>query len=159
MKMKRDPNCIFCKICTGSIPATKVYESENVLAFLDVSPIEKGHLLVIPKRHWPSILEIPFSECSDIECSEELMYIVRVAAKAVCMAFADGVNILQSNGACAGQTVNHLHFHVVPRSDVGEMPPTWKSGTALYESDSERDDYATKIRNAMTQIIQEEDLI
>lgn len=157
--MKQDPNCIFCKISNGSIPATKVYESDNVLAFLDVSPIEKGHLLVIPKRHWPSLLEIPFDECSDIECSEELMYIVRVAAKAICMAFADGVNVLQANGACAGQTVNHLHFHVVPRSERGVLPPTWTSNADPYESDAERDDYATKIRNAITQIVKEEDLI
>ena len=157
--MKKDLNCIFCKISNGSIPATKVYESDNVLAFMDVSPIEKGHVLVIPKRHWPSILEIPFAECDDIECSEELMYIVRVTAKAICMAFADGVNILQANGTCAGQTVNHLHFHIVPRSEGGEVPPTWKSGADPYENDAERDDYATKIRNAITQIVKEEDLI
>lgn len=157
--MKKDPNCIFCKIAAGTIPAAKVYESDNVLAFLDVNPIEKGHLLVIPKRHWPSIMDIPFAESNDIECTEELMYIVRVAAKALCMAFADGANILQANGACAGQTVNHLHFHIVPRCATGPIPPVWKSGAGIYEDDTERDEYAAKIRNAMTQIVQEEDLI
>ena len=154
-----DANCIFCKIIAGSIPAVKVYESSNVLAFLDVQPIEKGHILVIPKRHWTSLMEVPVQDCEDIECLEELTYIVRVAAKAVSRTFADGVNILQANGACAGQTVNHLHFHVVPRLSSGPIPPVWKSGAGQYTDESERNDYAEKIRAEIKQIVQDEDLI
>lgn len=157
--MKHDSNCIFCKIATGDIQASTVYESDHVLAFLDINPIQKGHILVIPKTHWKSILDIPVAECIDIERTEELMYIVRVAAKAVCMAFADGVNILQATGACAGQTVDHLHFHIVPRNNADEIPRTWESGAGEYTDDEERNDYASRIGNAIEQIVSEEDLI
>ena len=154
-----DPNCIFCKIIAGAIPAVKVYESSNVLAFLDVQPIEKGHVLVIPKRHWPSLMEVPVDASDDIECLEELMYIVRVTAKAICRTFADGANVLQANGTCAGQTVNHLHFHIVPRLSQGPNPPVWKSGAGQYADEPERDDYAKKIRDEIQQIVHDEDLI
>jgi|GEM_PF-477180 len=157
--MRHEPDCIFCKIISGEISAMTVYESDHVLAFLDVNPIQKGHTLVIPKAHWQSILDIPVAECIDIERTEELMYIVRIAAKAVCMAFADGVNILQATGACAGQTVDHLHFHIVPRCESDESPHIWESGAGKYLDDEERDDYANRISNAMEQIIKEEDLI
>ncbi len=157
--MTTDPDCIFCKIIAGTIPATTVCETRHVLAFLDVNPIEKGHLLVIPKTHWASILDVPVEDPEDIERFEELTYVVRVAAKAVCMAFSDGANILQANGACAGQTVNHLHVHVVPRCGTGAVQPVWKSGAGAYADDAERKDYATRIANAMTQLIREEDLI
>ena len=157
--MKHDTDCIFCKIVAGEIPATIVYESDHVLAFLDANPIQKGHTLVIPKTHWQSILDIPVTECIDIERTGELMYIVRVAAKAVCMAFSDGANILQATGACAGQTVDHLHFHVVPRCDADESPHIWESGSGAYSDDEDRDDYATRISNAIEQIVKEEDLI
>lgn len=157
--MKYDTNCIFCKIVAGEIPATIVYESNHVLAFLDTNPIEKGHTLIIPKAHWQSILDIPVAECIDIERTEELMYIVRVAAKAVCMAFADGVNVFQATGACAGQTVNHLHFHIVPRCNTDGTPHVWKSGAGAYADNDEREDYANRISNAIEQIVKEEDLI
>lgn len=157
--MKHDPNCIFCKIIAGEIPASTVYESNHVLAFLDVNPIQKGHVLVIPKTHWKSMLDIPVAECIDIERTEELMYIVRVAAKAVCNAFSDGVNILQANGACANQTVDHLHFHIVPRFNTDPTPHQWESGAGAYTDDTERDDYASQISDAMERIVQEEDLI
>lgn len=154
-----DPNCVFCKIIKGVIPSVHVYESENVLAFLDVEPIEKGHVLVIPKHHWKTIMDIPVNDASDIECSEEMMYIVRVVAKAMCDAFAADVNILQANGVCAGQTVDHIHFHVVPRRKDGPVPPVWKSGAGKYQDDTERDDYAKKIKAAVDRIIADEDLI
>ena len=88
-----DPDCVFCKIIAGAIPCAKVFESENVLAFLDIEPIEKGHVLVIPKRHWPCIMDVPVAAAEDIECAEEVMYLVRVVAKALCRDFATGVNV------------------------------------------------------------------
>lgn len=154
-----DSNCVFCKIIEGSIPSINVYESENVLAFMDVEPIEKGHVLVVPKPHWPTIMDVPVKDASDIECSEEMMYIVRVVARALCSAFADGVNILQANGTCAGQTVGHIHFHVVPRRKTGPVPPVWKSGAGQYADEAEREGYAEKIKEAVSRIIAEEDLI
>ena len=90
-----DSDCVFCKIIAGAIPCAKVFESENVLAFLDIEPIEKEHVLVIPKRHWPCIMDVPVAAAEDIECAEEVMYLVRVVAKALCRDFATGVNVLR----------------------------------------------------------------
>ena len=154
-----DPDCVFCKIIAGAIPCAKVFESENVLAFLDIEPIEKGHVLVIPKRHWPCIMDVPVAAAEDIECAEEVMYLVRVVAKALCRDFATGVNVLQANGPCAGQTVPHLHFHVVPRIGCDPVQPVWRSGHGQYASDAERAGYATRIAAAVAAIIKEEDLI
>lgn len=104
--MKDD--CLFCKIKNGEIPSHKVYEDENVLAFLDVNPVSKGHTLVVPKKH-----------VEDIHDAEEMSYmwdaIVKVS-NAVKTAFKpEGVNIEANNGEVAGQEVFHLHFHITPR--------------------------------------------
>lgn len=155
----KDANCIFCKIIDGGLPSTKVYESDNVLAFLDVNPVEKGHVLVVPKRHWPTIADVPVSNSSDIRCAEELMYIMRVVAKAVNSSFADGVNILQANGGCAGQTVPHLHFHVIPRYGKEPVQPVWRSGAGKYSEDEERDIFAKRISEAVKVIIAEEQIV
>ncbi len=157
--MGKNKDCIFCKIAEHQIPAVCIYESDNVIAFLDISPIEKGHLLVVPKRHWPSIAHTQFESADDIACYEELMYIVRCAAKAVSETISDGVNILQANGACAGQTVPHLHFHVIPRYGSGETKPAWESGAAVYSDDGERNSYAERISKAVKKIIETEDIL
>ena len=153
-------NCIFCKIINGTIPSTKVYESDRVVAFLDINPIEKGHLLVVPKLHWKNLAEVKIDTEKEIEVYEELMYIVRVAARAVISTgFADGANILQCNNACAGQTVDHLHFHVIPRhgSEL-TATPAFVSGAAKYE-EGEAQSIAEKLSNAITKIIKDEDLL
>lgn len=149
-------NCIFCKIASGEIPSCKVYESENVVAFLDVNPMEKGHVLVVPKRHWPSLVDVPVNNTADIAVSEELAYVVRVVAKAVMSTFATGANLLQCSGESAGQTVNHLHVHVIPRTG-GATQPGFVSGAGRYADDAERDAYAEKIRAAMKKILAEEE--
>lgn len=103
-------DCIFCKIVKHDIPATVVYEDGDVIAFMDIMPARRGHVLVVPKAHYNTILEIP---------SEELAKVIEAvrkcagAVKAGCV--AEGFNILQSNGRVAGQVVNHLHFHIIPR--------------------------------------------
>ncbi|MDR0993386.1 MAG: HIT family protein [Verrucomicrobiota bacterium] len=103
-------DCVFCKIIAGELPSTKVYEDEDVLAFMDVGPVIKGHTLVIPKVHVD-----PLTQASD-ELLARLMPVVRRVAQAQLDGLkADGVNIHQSNGAAAGQVVRHLHFHVIPR--------------------------------------------
>lgn len=153
-------NCIFCKIINGTIPSTKVYESDRVVAFLDINPIEKGHLLVVPKLHWKNLVEVKIDTEKEIEVYEELMYIVRVAARAVISTgFADGANILQCNNACAGQTVDHLHFHVIPRygSEL-TAAPAFVSGAAKYE-EGEAQSIAEKLSNAIAKIIKDEDLL
>ncbi len=103
-------SCIFCKIVRGEIPCAKVYEDEEVLAFLDLSQTTNGHTLVIPKEHTESILTVK---------EETLKHVYAVAqrlAKATQEAFlAKGVNVLTNANAVAGQTVPHFHVHVLPR--------------------------------------------
>ncbi len=103
-------NCIFCKIISGEIPSSKVYEDDKVLAFLDISQATKGHTLVIPKEHVRNILEM------SAETAETVFSRVPKIARAVQKATAAiGMNILNNNEEVAGQTVFHAHIHLVPR--------------------------------------------
>jgi histidine triad (HIT) family protein len=103
-------NCIFCRIVNGELPSTKIYEDSNVLAFLDIGPIIKGHTLVIPKQHYDPITKTP------VDVLGRLIHVARNIAQAQMNGLkADGVNILNANGTAAGQQVPHLHFHVIPR--------------------------------------------
>lgn len=107
-----DANCIFCKISTGIIPAEKVYENDRVLAFLDNTPVNKGHTLVIPKAHTTNIFTITAEDLS------EVMEAVRILAPRVKAATnAGGVNVIMNNDAPAGQIVFHSHTHIIPRFD------------------------------------------
>ncbi len=102
-------NCIFCKIIRGEVPASIVYEDEQVAAFLSHRPINEGHTLVVPKKHYENIYDIP---------EEEAGYLFRVTkrvAGAVRDAVAaEGIRLVQNNGEAAGQVVFHLHVHVIP---------------------------------------------
>ena len=103
-------NCIFCAIATGEIPSFKIYEDEFVLAYLDINPFSKGHTLVIPKEHTTGMLDTP-----DETLSAVISRVKKVANRLKSALPCDGFNILQNNGEAAGQTVMHLHFHIVPR--------------------------------------------
>ena len=103
-------NCIFCKIAAGEIPSFKVYEDDLVLAYLDINPFAKGHTLVIPKKHSEGLLDT-----DDETLAAVIRRVKKVAAHLKEKLGADGFNILQNNGEAAGQTVKHLHFHIVPR--------------------------------------------
>ena len=107
-------DCIFCKIIEGEIPSHKVYEDENVIAFLDTNPTSKGHTLVVPKEHVENI-----HEASGMDYIWDP--IVKVS-NAVKDAFnPEGININQNNGEVAGQEVMHMHFHVTPRYTGDEI--------------------------------------
>ncbi len=106
--MKND--CVFCAIAAGEIPAFKVYEDELVLAYLDINPFSKGHTLVIPKAHTEGLLDT-----SDETLAAVIARVKKVAAHLKSALPCDGFNILQNNGEAAGQTVKHVHFHIVPR--------------------------------------------
>ena len=106
--MKND--CIFCAIAAGEIPCFKVYEDELVLAYLDINPFSKGHTLVIPKRHSAGLLDTDDQTLADV-----IARVKKVAAQVKAKLGCDGFNVVQNNGEAAGQTVRHLHFHVVPR--------------------------------------------
>ena len=106
--MKND--CIFCAIAEGAIPSFKIYEDNFVLAYLDINPFSRGHTLVIPKEHSSGLLDTP-DETLAILASR----VKKVAAHLKKALPCDGFNILQNNGESAGQTVMHIHFHIVPR--------------------------------------------
>ncbi|MDA3840131.1 MAG: HIT family protein [Patescibacteria group bacterium] len=103
-------NCIFCKIVEGSLPSNKVYEDENVLAFLDIAPIHSGHILVIPKKHFSNLEEIPEDLLSDV------IKVVKQMGLALKKGMAcEGYNLVENNDPVAGQDVPHIHFHLIPR--------------------------------------------
>jgi len=105
-----ETECIFCKIVAGEIPSAKIYEDEDVVAFLDINPTTKGHTLVVPKKHVATFLE------ADDEVIERLIKVSRDVGKAIVKAMnADGLNIGINNGKAAGQIIFHLHFHLIPR--------------------------------------------
>jgi histidine triad (HIT) family protein len=104
-------DCVFCKMVAGQIPVAKIYEDQVVLAFLDIGPVSDGHTLVIPKQH--------FEKLGD--CPPELLAQVgsrlgKVAKAVVSAMSSDGYNVLCNNGRAAGQLVEHLHFHIIPRN-------------------------------------------
>lgn len=117
--MKND--CIFCAIAAGEIPSFKIYEDDAVLAYLDINPFSEGHTLVIPKAHSPNLVET-----DDATLAAVVSRVKKVAAHLASALPCDGFNILQNNGEAAGQTVRHLHFHIVPRRN-GE-PVSFQSG-------------------------------
>ena len=104
-----DTECIFCRIVAGEIPATIIAESDAAVAILDVAPWTEGHAIVIPRRHAADLLEIDDDDLAGVAS------LVRRVAVAAVGDGAEGVNLWQSNRAAAGQTVFHLHVHVLPR--------------------------------------------
>lgn len=122
-------DCIFCKIVKGEIPSAKVTETEKVFSFLDINPINPGHLLVVPKIHYTTIFEIPDS------CLSELVSIVKKLSSAVYKAMgAEGINVLQNNFRAAGQLIDHAHFHIIPRFTNDGFLTSWP-GKSLSEDD------------------------
>ena len=124
-------DCIFCKIIDGDIPSAKVYEDEYVYAFLDISQTTKGHTLVIPKQHTRNIFE------TDATTAEQLFSRVPKVANAIKEAFHPvGLNMLNNNEEAAGQSVFHLHIHLIPRygSDDG-FGAKWETHTEDYSNE------------------------
>jgi len=113
-------DCLFCKIVAGELAATIVAESELALAFADINPATPGHTLVIPRAHAQDVQDVT---ASDLRATTELAQ--QVARAAFERLGADGVNLLNSSGALAGQTVFHFHIHVIPRYDGDSMRPSW----------------------------------
>jgi len=112
--------CIFCKIVAGELPATIVAEDERTLAFMDLSPATRGHALVIPREHVSDLHEIDPQDLQAVAATAQ-----RVAARARDRLGADGVNLLQSSGAAAWQTVFHFHVHVIPRYAGDPLKLPW----------------------------------
>jgi histidine triad (HIT) family protein len=105
-----DPDCIFCKILAGELPALIVDEDERTIAFMDIAPATRGHALVIPRAHARDLLEIAPEDLEAVSLAAQ-----RLAGRAKEHLGADGVNLLNACGAAAWQTVFHFHIHVIPR--------------------------------------------
>ena len=116
-------NCIFCKIVRGEIPSERVYEDERVVAFLDIHPIAPGHTLVVPREHHETLLDTPHELLSAI-----LAAAPGIARAAMAAVGGEGFNFFQFNGACSGQEVPHLHFHIIPRRPGDGVAYSWKQG-------------------------------
>ncbi len=118
--MAADPDCLFCKIVAGEIPAVRVYEDARTVAFMDINPATRGHLLVVPREHAPDIHAIDPEDLTAVAlAAKELAQRVRDELG------ADGVNLLNSTGQHAWQTVFHFHLHVIPRYENDPLRLPW----------------------------------
>jgi histidine triad (HIT) family protein len=115
-----EADCLFCKIVEGAIPAQIVDEDERTVAFMDINPATRGHALVVPRRHARDLLEI---DPEDLEAT--ILASQRLARKASERLGADGVNLLNSCGRAAWQTVYHFHIHVIPRYEGDPLRLPW----------------------------------
>ncbi len=102
--------CVFCKIASREIPSCLVDENEKVVAFMDISPARKGHILVVPKRHAQNMIDVSMDDCTAM-----IQMVKRVACALEAALCPAGLSIVQLNGAASGQTVFHIHFHIIPR--------------------------------------------
>ena len=116
-------NCIFCKIIAGEIPSSTVYEDESFKAIIDIFPAAKGHIIILPKKHYANLFEL-----EEETASKALIVAKKIAAAVKEELCCDGVNILQNNGEAAGQTVFHFHIHVIPRFQNDKVQLTWTPG-------------------------------
>ncbi len=133
--------CVFCEIVAGGERAVKVYEDDVCVAMMDVAPVNRGHMLVVPKRHYDTVFEMPFEEAAHVFGVACLM------AKAVKEAVgAEGVNILQNNGRAAWQYIFHVHVHVIPRWIGDGIEAYWPAERSNYD---ELEKVAAKIREKL----------
>lgn len=118
--MSRDPDCLFCKIVAGELPSSVVYEDERVVAIMDINPATRGHALVIPRNHSRDLFEIGSEDLAAAAVASQ-----RLASLVSERLGAEGVNLLNSCGQRAWQTVFHFHIHVIPRYADDPMRLPW----------------------------------
>jgi histidine triad (HIT) family protein len=121
--MPTGSDCIFCRIVAGEIPANRVFEDDASLAFLDIAPLSDGHLLLVPKQHFDRLDQMPADLVARV-CAN----LPKLGA-ALCGAVScAGYNVLQNNGAVAGQAVGHVHFHLIGRNAADGLGYRWNAG-------------------------------
>jgi histidine triad (HIT) family protein len=132
--MATDPDCIFCKIVAGELPATKIDEDDRTIAFMDINPGTRGHALVIPKEHTRDLTTIDPDELAAVAQAAQ-----RLAKRMPQALGADGLNLINSCGSAAWQTVFHFHLHVIPRykDDTVRLPWTPGDGGAVTDEVAE----------------------
>jgi histidine triad (HIT) family protein len=118
-----DPHCIFCKIVQGQIPSAKVLETDQAIAFLDIHPVNPGHVLIVPRAHHAHLSDLP-----DAIASHAGSLLPRLCRAVRAATGADGLNVIVNNGRSAGQTIDHVHWHIIPRflDDAVNWP--WPQG-------------------------------
>jgi histidine triad (HIT) family protein len=122
--LNSDPECIFCKIVAGRIPALRVYEDDSTLAFLDIGPLAEGHTLVIPKEHFATLTAMPGDQMAAL--ARQLPRLTQAVIDAVS---AQGCNVLVNQGKVAGQEVPHVHWHIIPRVASDGLGYRWNAST------------------------------
>ncbi|MFP4083382.1 MAG: HIT family protein [Desulfonatronovibrio sp.] len=135
-------DCIFCQIVRGDIPCTRVYENEDVLAFLDISPVAKGHTLIIPKKHVVNILDLPANMAPGLHKALQ-----KVGTGLIKGLKADGFNLGMNNFEAAGQLVMHAHYHLIPRF-AGDGLKLWPQNS--YDGNSEMQETARNIQSGIS---------
>ncbi|MFA6322672.1 MAG: HIT family protein [Candidatus Buchananbacteria bacterium] len=135
-----EKDCIFCKIAAGEIPCAKVLENDKVLAFLDIAPVSLGHVLVITKEHYANLETVPEAELIEaIKAVKKIGQALKIGLNVA------GYNIVENNDPVAGQVINHLHFHIIPRA-VNDGLKVWPQGKYR---DGEINDMAEVIKQAL----------
>ena len=137
----KDDNCFFCKLAAGQFPSNTLYEDDDFRVILDIAPAAKGHAIAICKNHMPDLLSIEPNTAA-----KALTVLSRVARAMKTALGCDGINILQNNGEAAGQTVFHLHFHIIPRYTDDGLTIPGKTGSY---AEGEAEEIAAKIRTAL----------
>ena len=112
---------IFSKIIAGEIPSFKIYEDKKVVAILDINPVNAGHLLVIPREEYITLMDMP-----DKLAEHTITVVKHLASEIQRITGAPGINIFLNNGVAAGQEVPHVHFHIIPRFEGDDAIPHWK---------------------------------
>ncbi len=133
--------CIFCSIVKGEIPSEKVGETEKSIAFLDLFPLNKGHVLVISKEHYERLDEIPPEVLQDM-----ILVSQRVASAIIKALNPDGYHVLMNNGKTAGQEIGHAHFHIIPRFEDDGVVFGWRH---LEYAEEELKSYRDRLRTAL----------
>jgi histidine triad (HIT) family protein len=119
----KNPDCIFCRIAAGEIPAPKIIDDQWAVAFMDISPLVRGHVLLIPKGH-----AITVDELSREQAAGLLGHLPSLVKAVKAVTGCQGVNVLQNNGIVAHQLVMHVHFHIIPRNPGDEFHFNWPAG-------------------------------
>jgi histidine triad (HIT) family protein len=116
-----DADCVFCKIVAGRIPCFKLLEDDATIAFMDINPVNPGHALAVAKGHWPTVDVIPPEAVAAVAKTAQ-----RVAKAVMAELRPNGVNLMQANGSGAGQSVPHLHIHIIPRRPGDDLLFNWQ---------------------------------
>ncbi|MEW6689459.1 MAG: HIT family protein [Pseudomonadota bacterium] len=134
-------DCIFCKLVAGQIPATRVYEDEHTLAFMDIGQVNPGHVLVAVKKHAANVYELDDTQAAAIaRACRKIATVLNQAFK------PEGLSVYQANGKAAGQTVFHYHVHLLPRHAGDGMELVWPVKNPPRER---LEEYAARIRSAL----------